>query len=156
VAPAGHGSPDLRVLELGSEPWVALIGTGHRLAGIGPVAAKDLDGASIAVSGHRDGAAFDRAVHDLVGELGVATELVSTGPGPALQAAVAENEVLALTTAPECLLAGVMARRLDSPRTLAFELLTRDEIPSPALAGFIASAAATAQRAPARSLAAVA
>jgi DNA-binding transcriptional LysR family regulator len=156
LAPAGHASLDLRALELGSEPWVVLMGTGHRLAGIGPVAAKDLDGAAIAVSGHRDGAAFDRAVHDLLQDLGLATELVATGPGPALQAAVAANEVLALTTAPDALGPGVMARRLDSHRTLAFELLTRDEIPSPALAGFVASATTIVQGPPTRSLAAVA
>ena len=61
VAPSGHASPDLRSLELGSEPWVVLIGTGHPLAGIGPVAVGDLTGEAIAVTGHRDGASLDRA-----------------------------------------------------------------------------------------------
>ena len=56
VAPTGHASADLRTLELGSEAWVALVGTGHPLAGIGPVAAEELDGERIAVTGHRDGA----------------------------------------------------------------------------------------------------
>jgi DNA-binding transcriptional LysR family regulator len=157
VAPAGHASPDLRSLELGSEPWVLLISTAHPLAGIGPVAAEDLDGQRIAVTGHRDGAALDRAVAELVEELGVAPQLVPAAPGPALQAAVAGNEVLALTTAPGALPAGVVARRLDPRRTLAFGLLVRDETPSPALACFMELAAATVQhRATARTLAAVA
>src|SRR5205807_9579898 len=74
VAPAGHASPDLRALALGPESWVVLIGAGHPLAGIGPVAADDLDGEPIAVTGHRDGAVLDRAVSDLFEELGVALE----------------------------------------------------------------------------------
>lgn len=157
MAPTGHASPDLSALELGSEPWVALIGSGHPLAGIGPVAVDALDGERIAVTGHRDGAVLDRVVAQLFDELGVAPELVPAAPGPALHAAVAGNEVLALTTAPEALPAGVIARRLDPRRTLSFELLRRDETPSPALAGFIGLASNTAERSPAtRSLAAVA
>lgn len=157
VAPAGHASPDLRSLALGSEPWVVLIGTGHPLAGIGAVAAEDLDGEPIAVTGHRDGAALDRAVAELFGELHVAAELLPAAPGPALHGAVAKSEVLVLTTAPDALPAGVVARRLDPRRMLAFELLVRDESPSPALAGFIELAVATVEHpATTRTLAAVA
>jgi DNA-binding transcriptional LysR family regulator len=157
VAPAGHASPDPRALELGSEPWVVLIGTGHPLAGIGAVAAEDLDGEPIAVTAHRDGAALDRAVAELFEELHVAPALVPAAPGPALHAAVAGNEVLVLTTAPDALPDGVVARRLDPRRTLAFELLVRGETPSPALAGFVELAAATVQHpATTRTLAAVA
>jgi DNA-binding transcriptional LysR family regulator len=157
VAPTGHASADLRAIELGSEPWVVLVGTGHRLAGIGPVAAEELDGEPIAVTGHRDGAALDRAVAELFHGLAVAPELVRAVPGPALHATVAGNEVLALTTAPDALPAGVLGRPLDCGRTLAFELLSRDEAPSPALAGFIDLAAGIARRPPAaRALAAVA
>ena len=157
VAPSGHASADLRSLELGSESWVVLIGTGHRLAGIGPLAAEELDGERIAITGHRDGAALDRAIAELFDELGVAPELVPTAPGPALHATVAAGEVLALKTAPDALPAGVIARALDPRRTLAFELLSRDETPSPALGSFIDSAADTVQRPPSiRSLAAVA
>jgi DNA-binding transcriptional LysR family regulator len=157
VAPAGHASPDLSPVVLGSEPWVVLIGAGHPHAGIGPVAAEDLDGEPIAVTAHRDGAALDRAVAELFKELQVAPELVAGVPGPGLHAAVARNEVLVLTTAPDALPAGVVARRLDTHRALAFELLVRDETPSPALAGFIELAAATVpHRAATRTLAAVA
>ena len=116
VAPTGHASPDLKALELGSESWVVLIGTGHRLAGIGPVAAEELDGEPIAVTGHRDGAALDRAVAELFDELGVAAEpSCRVAPGPALHATVAGNEILALTTAPDALPAGVDCAHARSP-----------------------------------------
>ena len=115
VAPTGHASPDLRTLELGSEEWVVLVGTGHPLAGIGPVTAADLDGQQIAVTGHRDGAVFDQAVAKLLDELGAAPELVPGVPGPALHAAVAGDDIVALTTWPGPGLAGVIPRRIDSP-----------------------------------------
>jgi DNA-binding transcriptional LysR family regulator len=157
VAPAGHASPDLRVVPLGSESWVVLIGSGHRLAGIGPVTAGELDGEKIAVTGHRDGAVLDRAVAELFDSLGVVREPVQVPLWPALPTVVFGNEVLALTTAPDTLPAGVVARRLDPCRTLAFELLSRDETPSPALTSFIGVAAATAERPAAiRAVAAVA
>jgi DNA-binding transcriptional LysR family regulator len=156
AAPAGHASADLRTLQLGSDPWVAMIGTGHRLAGIGPVATEELDGERIAVTGHRDGAAFDRAVAELLAELGVAVELVPGAPGPALNAELAANDLLALTTTPHALPAGVVVRPLDPQRSLSFELLTRDETPSPALAEFISLAASSTEQPSTRPLAAVA
>ena len=98
LAPIGYASADLRALELGSEAWAGLMGTGHRLAGIGPVRAEDLDGERIAVSGHPDAAAFDRTVADLLAELGVAAQLVPGVPATVFHAGVAGNEVVALTT----------------------------------------------------------
>ena len=92
IAPTGHGSADLRALELGSEDWVVLVGTGHPLAGIGSLDAEDLQGERIAITGHRDGAVLDRTVSDLLAELDVAAELVPGAQGPARYAAVAENE----------------------------------------------------------------
>jgi DNA-binding transcriptional LysR family regulator len=148
LTPTGGAAPGMKTLELGSAEWVVLIGTGHRLAGIGPVPAAQLEGEPIAITGHRDGAAFDRAVVDVLTELGVTPEPVPGPPWPALHAAVAGNEVVALTTAPDALPAGVIARRLEPRRTLSFELLWRDEAPSPALAGFVDTAAAHAQRRP--------
>jgi DNA-binding transcriptional LysR family regulator len=157
VAPAGHASPDLRALELGSEPWVVLIGTGHPLAGVGPLAAEELEGERIAITGHRDGAVFDRTVTTLLDELEVGAELVRTAPGPGVHTTVAGNEVVALTTAPDALPAGVIARPLDPRRTLTFELVWRDETPSPALSEFVSLAAAERHRPVSRpSLAAVA
>lgn len=159
LAPAGHASADLTTRELGSETGVVLVGIGHPLAGIGPVSAEDLDGEQVAVSRHRDGAVLDRAVREMLGGLGVSAELVAGAPGPALHAAVATNEVIALTTAPDCLPDGVIARTLDPRRTLSFELLVRDEPPSSALGGFISMAedvAHRARRTSIRSLAAVA
>jgi len=142
VAPRGHGSPDLQGLALGFEPWVALVGTGHPLAGIGPIDAEELNGVQVAAPGHRDGAVFDRAIAGLLSELGVAAEMRAGAPAPAVYAAVAGNEVVALTTSPDPLPAGVIARRLDPPRMLTFELLMRDETPSPALAELVGLAAA--------------
>jgi len=141
VAPAGHGSPDLRSLELGFEPWVALVGIGHPLAGIGPIEAEELNGVLVAAPGHRDGAVFDRAIAGLLSELGAAAEIRAGAPSPAVYNAVAANEVVALTTSPDPLPAGVIPRRLEPARMLAFELLWRDEMPSPALAELISLAA---------------
>ncbi|MDA0159884.1 LysR substrate-binding domain-containing protein [Solirubrobacter ginsenosidimutans] len=155
VAPAGHGSPDLKALELGSEGWVALIGSGHRLAAAGPIAATDLDGERIAVTGHRDDAALDAAVTQLLADLDVVAAHTRGLPGPPLYAAVAENEVIALTTMPDDVPPGVIARTLHPRRTLDFELLWRNEAPSAAVAALI-SAAARPTRMSVRSLAAVA
>ena len=82
----------------------------------------------------------------MLAELGVTAELVPGAPWPAVHAAITGNEVVALTTAPEALPAGVIARRLEPRRTLSFELLCRDEVPSPALAGFVDAAAAHVRR----------
>jgi DNA-binding transcriptional LysR family regulator len=148
LTPAGSATAGMKALDLGSAEWVVLIGAGHPLGGVGPVAAADLEGERIAVTGHRDDAAFDRAVVDVLTELGVTAEFVAGAPWPALHAAIAGNEVVALTTAPEALPAGVIARRLEPRRTLSFELLRRDEVPSPALAGFVDAAAAHVRRRP--------
>ncbi len=80
---------------------MVLVGGGHRLAGVGALAAKDLHGEQIAVTAHRDGAGYDRALAEMLGELGVAAALVRGAPGPAMYRAVAAGDVLALTTAPE-------------------------------------------------------
>ena len=157
LAPAGHGGPDLKTLDLGAEPWVVLIGAGHPLAGSGPVAAADLEGERIAVTGQREGATLDRAVGDVLTDLDVTAELVPGGPWPALLAAIAANEVVALTTTPEAVPAGVIARTLAPHRMLSFELLWRDEVSSPALAAVVELAAAQARLRPStRTLAAVA
>ena len=121
------------------------------------VAAEDLEGERIAVTGHRDGAVLDRAIEELLADVGVSAELVPNLPGPALHAAVAGNEVVALMAGPNALPSGVLARRLDPRRVLRFELLWRDEEPSSALAGFIGAATDSAERVPpTRALAAVA
>jgi hypothetical protein len=146
LTPAGSAAAGINALDLGTAEWAVLIGSGHRLAGIGPVAAGTLEGERVAVTGHRDGAASDRAVVEVLRDLGVTAELVAGVPWPALHAAIAGNDVVALTTAPEALPKGVIARRLDPRRTLPFQLLWRDEVPSPALAGFVD--AARAQRHP--------
>ncbi len=146
VAPVGYGSADLTTLELGSEDWVVLVGAGHPLAGIGSLDAEDLRGERVAVTGHRDGAVIDRAVSDLLAELDVPAELVPGAQGPARLAAVARNEAVVLTTAPDAVPSGVIVRRLEPRRTLRFELLWRDEVKSPSLSALLSFAAATVRR----------
>ena len=140
IAPALFGSADLARIALGAAPWVVIVGGGHRLGGSGPLAAGELRGERVLVSGHRDGAGYDRAVAELLAALGVTAALVAGGPGPALGAAVARGDALALTTTPDALAPGVSARALRPERTLAFELLWRPEASSPALDALIRTA----------------
>jgi DNA-binding transcriptional LysR family regulator len=157
VGPTGNGSAHLRTLELGSEDWVVLVGTGHSLAGIGPVDAEDLHGERIVVTGHRDGAVFDRSVADLLTGLGVTAQLVAGAQGPARHAEVANNEAVVLTAAPDAVPSGVIVRRLKPRRMLAFELLWRDEVTSPAVSELISLAGVGVRRpSPTQTLAAVA
>jgi DNA-binding transcriptional LysR family regulator len=156
IAPVGFASGDLHRLELGVEPWVVLVGEGHPLAEIDPVKAWELAGEQIAVTAHRDGAGYDRAVAELLNQVGVSATLVPGGPERAMHRMVREGRALALTTAPDALPPGVMARPLDPPRTLAFALLQRDEVPSPALREFgriaVESAGCTSSSGPALAL----
>jgi hypothetical protein len=71
---------------------------------------------------------------------------------------VVRGDALALTTAPDALPPGVLARPLDPPRRLAFDLLRRDERPSPAVSEFVrvASKLAARRRLPHRALTTVA
>lgn len=55
------------------------------------------------------------------------------GPGPAVLAAVAAGDGLALTTAPDAANGGVVARAITPARRVEFALLWRDETPAPAL-----------------------
>lgn len=137
IAPSSFASPDLRTLKLGTEPWVALVGKGHRLAGSGPLESSELHGEHIAVTAHRDGAPHDRMIADMLGELGVTAAMTRSAPGPAFYRAIERGEMIALTAAPDELSAGVDVRPLDPMRSVRFELLWRDETPSPALAEFI-------------------
>jgi hypothetical protein len=89
---------------------------------------------------------LDRTISDLLAELGVAAHLVPGAQGPARHAAVAENEAVVLTTAPEAVPSDVIVRRLEPRRTLAFELLWRDEVTSPALSELIRLAGASYRR----------
>jgi DNA-binding transcriptional LysR family regulator len=137
IAPSSFASPDLRTLRLGTEPWVVLVGEGHRLAGSGPLASSELDGEQIAVTAHRDGAPHDRMIADMLGELGVSAAMTRSAPGPALYRAIERGETIALTADPGELPACLEVRPLAPARSVRFELLWRDETPSPALAEFI-------------------
>ncbi|HEX9482637.1 MAG TPA: LysR family transcriptional regulator [Solirubrobacteraceae bacterium] len=140
LAPSGFCSADLQSLGLGAEPWLVLVGAGHRLAGTSSLAPAALQGERIAVTANRDGAGHDRAIADLLGCLGVTAVLVRTPPGPAMHGAVARGEALALTTAPPALAPGVVTRELESAPRLEFALMWREHAASPALNQLIETA----------------
>jgi DNA-binding transcriptional LysR family regulator len=145
IAPAACASGDLQRLELGAEPWVVLVGREHRLAGIGPVETRELHGERIAVTGHRDGACYDRAIAEMLGEASASAELVAGGPEQARHRMLKDGSVVVVTTAPDALPHGVVARRLEPARRLAFTLLWRDDAPSPALREFVRTAGEIAE-----------
>jgi DNA-binding transcriptional LysR family regulator len=142
LAPALFGTAELRSLRLGSERWVVLVGRGHRLWTPGPLDVRELHGEPIVVTGHRDGAGYDRAVADVLTGLGVTPLLQRGGPGPALHTAVAAGEALALTTAAASTGGEMVARTLDPVRRVRFAMLCRDETPGPALRELIRTAEA--------------
>ncbi len=155
IGPSEFGSAELRRVRLGREPWLAVAGPSHPLAGSGPIAAADLEGQRFVVTGHRDGAGYDRLVADTLGALGLTVALERGGPGPAMLAAVATGDALALTTTPEVAISGAAARSIRPSRRVEFALLWRDEAAAPALHEFIRSVEARAG-APRPMLAAVA
>ena len=146
IAPSSFASHDLRALELGSEPWVVLVGRDHRLARADRVAPQELQGERIAVTSHRDGAGHDRMVASLLGELDVTAAMVRTAPGPAQYLGLGRGDTIALTTAPDAIPAGTVVRPLDPPGTVRFKLLWGDESPSPAVAEFIRIAVESVDR----------
>ena len=148
VAPAALGSAELRSLRLGSEPWIVLVGPGHRLARPGPVGAYELRGESLVVTGHRDGAAHDRGVAELLTDLGVTPALRRGGPGPALYAEVANGAAVAVATGAAATGSGLLCRPLAPERRVRFALLWRDETPAPALAELIRAAETRAAELP--------
>jgi DNA-binding transcriptional LysR family regulator len=151
LAPSTFAPSELFQVGVGETPWLVLAGPDHRLAGsVGPVAADELGGEAVVVTGHRDGAAYDRAVAETLADLGLTPELRPDGPGPALFGGVACGEAIALTTAPQVAVDGMVVRPLDSGHAVEFELLSRDQTPAPALEEFIDAAEAVA--APARPL----
>src|SRR3954470_19915671 len=149
LAPSIFASPEFLRVPMGETPWLVLAGPDHRLAGsVAPVAADDLDGEAMMVTGHRDGAAYDRAVAETLAELGATLELRPGGPGPALFGGVACGEAIGLTTTPEVAAGGIVVRPVDVAPTVEFALLSRNETRAPALETFIGAAEAVA--APAR------
>jgi DNA-binding transcriptional LysR family regulator len=147
LGPSVFGSAELFCLGLGSEPWLVLSGASHRLSKEeGPVAAHELQRERLVVTGHRDGAAYDRAVTETLAGLGVSPELRRGGWGPALFASVATGEAVALTTSPDAAVGGMVARPLDPARSVPFALLWRDQTPAPALNQLIQTAATVGER----------
>jgi DNA-binding transcriptional LysR family regulator len=143
IAPSLFGSAELRSVRLGSEPWVLLVGRGHRLWTPGPVDVGELRGESLVVTGHRDGSGYDRLVAELLSAADLAPELVHGGPGPALRTAVVAGEAVALTTAAARVDGELLVRPIDPVRRIRFALLSRDETPAPVLRELVKTAEAT-------------
>jgi DNA-binding transcriptional LysR family regulator len=143
IAPSLFGSAELRSVRLGSEPWVLLVGRGHRLWTPGPVHVGELRGESLVVTGDRDGSGYDRLVADLLSAVDVTPELVHGGPGPALRTAVVAGEAVALTTAAARFDSELIVRPLEPVRRIRFALLSRDETPAPALRELVEAAEAS-------------
>lgn len=148
LAPSIFSSPEFNRVQLGAEPWTVLVGPDHRLAQPGPVTAAELGGGPIVVTGHRDAAAYDRAVADTLADVGLTVQLRRSGPGPAMFCPVFDGTALALSTAATVANGGVIARPLEAARQLEFELLWRDETPTAALAELIGAAERIAHPAP--------
>jgi DNA-binding transcriptional LysR family regulator len=149
LTPTQFASNEVVRVGVGETPWLVLAGPNHRLAGFaGPVPTEDLDGEAVMVTGHRDGAAYDRAVAETLADLGLTLELRPGGPGPALLGGVVYGEAIALTTTPEAAVGGMVVRPLGAEPTVEFAVLWRDRTGAPALDEFIAAAEALA--APAR------
>jgi DNA-binding transcriptional LysR family regulator len=149
LTPTQFASNEVFRVGVGETPWLVLAGPNHRLAGsAGPVPTEDLDGEAVMVTGHRDGAAYDRAVAETLADLGLTLELRPGGPGPALLGGVVYGEAIALTTTPEAAVGGMVVRPLGAEPTVEFAVLWRDRTGAPALDEFIAAAEALA--APAR------
>jgi DNA-binding transcriptional LysR family regulator len=144
IAPSELGSAELRRVRLGREPWLVLAGPGHRLAGAGRIRARELEGQRFVVTGHRDGVGYDRLIADALNTLGVTAPLERGGPGPAVLAAVAAGDALALTTTPDPAIGGMVARTIDPVRRVEFALFRRDETPAPALGELVRCAEARA------------
>lgn len=137
LAPSLFSAPEFESIPLGSQPWMVLAGGAHPLATDGPISAAELGGREFVVTGHRDGASYDRAVGDTLSALGVEPLLRGGGPGPAFLAAVADGSALALTTVPATLERGIVARPLFPVRALGFGLYCRPDKATPALHALI-------------------
>ena len=137
IAPSIFADADFRGVDLGVEPWVVLVGAAHRLAGRDALGVQDLAGEDVVVTGHRDGAGYDRAVAETLTELGLTPALRTGGPGPALLTDVAAGSGVALGTAACATDPSLTVHTLAPARALGFRLLWQVETPAPALGELI-------------------
>jgi DNA-binding transcriptional LysR family regulator len=142
IAPAGYASADLQRLSLGVEAWMVVMSRSHDLAAkSAPLSAADLEGQLIAVTAHRDGAEYDRAVADVLDRLGVSARFIRAAPSPGLPGAVTNEAALVLTTGAEVSQAHAVVRLLPCDQPLEFVLLWRGQAISPAVTQLIRIAA---------------
>lgn len=135
--------------EFASEPLVLAVGRSHRLAGLGPVVAGELEGEELLVCGHRDGAAYDAVVAGLLDGAGVAYSEQRGGWGSDFLGAVAKGRALAVTTPGSISRGDVHCRELRPAQRLAFDLVWREGTPSPALSAFLSLASRVGEARPA-------
>jgi len=140
IVPSIFAASDFRGVEVGHEPWTVLVGARHKLAGEGPLGARELQGEEIVVTGHRDGGAYDRAVADTLTGLGLSPVLRPGGPGPALLADVAGGDALALSTVACAVDPNITTRTLEPVSMIGFQLLWQAGTPDAALAELIRAA----------------
>jgi len=140
VVPAPFVPPAMHRLELTTEPLTLAVGPDHRLAGTGPVTVEELDGEELVTSGHRDGAAFDSAIADMLAVVGVSCSECRGGWGSSFLTAVATGRAVAVTTPCSVNRAEVRCRRLEPQQTMSFELVWLADTPSPPLAALLAVA----------------
>jgi DNA-binding transcriptional LysR family regulator len=149
LAPAMFGSPELFRARLSPEPWVVLAAAAQRLGQVGgSIAAHELEGEQVIVTGQRDGLAYDQAVLETLAALGIKPQPRRGGPGPALFGPVAAGEAVALATGPIPPFDQIAARPLDAVQHVEFALMWNDEAPAPALAELIQAATAVAEHSP--------
>jgi DNA-binding transcriptional LysR family regulator len=146
ILPAPFVTSELHRRELTSEPLVLAVGRGHRLAGPGPVTVENLDGAELVTSGHRDGVAFDSAIAGMLEMAGASWSECRGGWGSSFLAVVAAGRAVAVTTSCSVGGADVLCREFQPERTMSFELVWREDTPSPPLAALIGAASDIAQR----------
>jgi DNA-binding transcriptional LysR family regulator len=137
LVPSPFAAPDLHQAPFGSEPLIVAVGAGHRLAGSAPVSLSELDGEEVVVTGHRDGAAFDSAVADVLGAAGVSHTTRRGGWGPSMFGRVTDGRAVAVTTRPSIDRPGVLTRELEPRQAMPFALVWRAHSPAPPLLEFI-------------------
>jgi DNA-binding transcriptional LysR family regulator len=130
----------LRWTRLEERRVVVALSERHPLAGRARIAAEDLHGEVVAVSGGRGGASYDRLVSGLLDSLGVRHRLRPSGYGPAMLAPVRSGAAIALV--PACSIEGdgrIATRPLDPSSTFPFELVWPESVASAALDAFVSS-----------------
>jgi DNA-binding transcriptional LysR family regulator len=141
--------PKVSSTVLKEAPVAVALGERHALAHLQRISPADLDGQTVAISGARDGAAYDRFVTGLLESLAVRHHVRRSGYGSALFADVRAGGAVALVPAtgiePE---RQITLRPFDAPAMFRFELAWPTQRASAVLGAFVDSCRATATARP--------